>query len=82
MPAGLRPVASLNLIPSIALVPKTILSVSRATRAAAQRNVVEKSWLRLFSFTEHGTAPDAGAADGCRARIFARQSTAPDPTFP
>ena len=38
------------------------LYVSRATRAAAQRNVVEKSWLRLFSFTEHGTAPGAGAA--------------------
>jgi hypothetical protein len=34
MPAGLRPVASLNLIPSIALVPKTIcpLAVQRARR--------------------------------------------------
>jgi len=39
---------------------------------------------RHLRFTHRRCAAggDAGTADGCRARIFARQSTAPDPTFP
>src|ERR1700730_6252713 len=83
MPAGLRPVASLNLIPSIALVPKTIctLAVQRARRSTKKRRGEIMVTFVLVHGAWHGAWPGAGCSRRVAQPISGRGDEVCPPTL-